>query len=453
MGYASGSIGVGLSRLARLNVSPDRRLTKQLTALGDSRVAIIYLDFGRRNRCARSPINWANALLGHNMTIGDTFGVSGDRTDQMLARLPAAIATGAGLLYVQGGINNIGQVATGFTYNHAVTGETVTIDTVATVSMRDLRLIADTAYAAGMTVVLENEVGGSSLTSGEKIAALVQLRHLIADYAERTPGIHVHDAYPVVMQAGATTPTFRSGYSYDGIHMNARGAYWHGKSLAALLARIVPPRPVLSSGVIDTPANGRRQILTNHLFTTTTGGTAGNGVTGDAPSGWTAAMSSGGGSATLSNVANPDGIGNGVQAAISFGGAGHFRLEQTLPGTVGGQYHANLRPGDELEGFALVELVTAPASLQSITLELAGASMGSNGTAFGSQDMSNPNGANDQGINDPALLTLRTRPAIVPASSGPYPYLIATLRVSALAAGNATVIVRQMGLRRRVTAA
>ncbi|WP_181567391.1 hypothetical protein, partial [Enterococcus sp. HPCN18] len=80
-----------------------------------------------------------------------------------------------------------------------------------------------------------------------------------------------------------------------------------------------------------------------------------------------------------------------------------------------------------LEGFALVELVAAPASLQSITLELAGASMGSNGTAFGSQDMSNPGGANDQGINDPALMTLRTRPAIVPASSGPYPYLIATL--------------------------
>ena len=182
-----------------------------VTALGDSRVAALYLDPPRQNRGARSPVNWANALLGQRMTIGQTFGVSGDRTDQMLARLQAAIATNAGILYVQGGINNVGAVATGFTYTHAVTGETVTIDTVAAVAMRDLRYICDTARAAGMTVVLENEVGGSSLTSTEKLAALNNLRQMIAEYGETTPGVYVHDAYQAVMQPGASTPAFRTG--------------------------------------------------------------------------------------------------------------------------------------------------------------------------------------------------------------------------------------------------
>ena len=452
MAYRSGGIGVGIGTLGRLAVLPDRRLPHVVTALGDSRVAALYLDPARMNRGTRSPLHWANALLGQRMTIGDTFGVSGDRTDQMLARLPAAIATGAGLLYVQGGINNIGAVASGatpYTYSHAVTGEVVTIDTVAAVAMRDLRQIADTARRAGMAVVIENEVGGSSLATAEKIGALNNLRAMIADHGAQTPGVHVHDAYAVVMQPGAAAPTFRAGYAYDGIHATGRGAYWHGRSLAALLDRLVPPRSVLSRGAIDTPANGRRQLLANHLFLTTTGGTAGNGVTGDIPSGWTAAVSSNAGSAILSSIANADGVGNGVRAAIDFTAAGSFRLEQALGGTSGGQYHANLRPGDEVEGFALVEIVGTPAMLAAVQMEAGAASAGSGGTGVTSLDMTGPAAATDLGINDAALVTLRTRPIILPTASGAFPYLFANVRVVALAAGSATVIVRQIGVRRR----
>jgi len=455
MGYPSGGIGVGLSTLARLAIQPDRRLAKSMTALGDSRVAIIYLDPSRRNRCCRSPVNVANSLLGHRITIGDTFGVSGDRTDQMLARLPAAIATGAGLLYVQGGINNIGQVASGsptYTYNHAVTGETVTIDTVAAVAMRDLKQIADTALRAGMAIIIENEVGGSTLTSSEKLAALNNLRAMIADYGERTPGVLVHDAYPVVMQPGAATPTFKAGYSYDGVHLNGRGAFWHAKSLATLLERLVAPRSVLSRGVLDVPANGRRQLLANHLFMTGTGGTAGNGMSGDVPANWTAAMGANVGSATLSSVANSDGVGNGLQAAITYNAAGAYTLSQTLAGTSAGAYHANLRPGDEVEGFALVEVLGGAASLATIHMELNGSTAGSGGTSFGSIDMGGPSATTDQGVNDAALLTLRTRPVVLPASTGGYPYLIASIRAVAFAAGSATVIVRQAGIRRRAAA-
>lgn len=450
-GFRSGGIGVGIGTLGRLAVLPDRRLPNVVTALGDSRVAALYLDPARQNRGCRSPLNAANALLGQRMTVGMTFGISGDRTDQCLARLPAAIATGAGLLYVQAGINNIGGVASAgnYTYAHAVTGEVVTIDTVAAVAMRDLRQIAETARNAGMIVVIENEIGGSSLTLPEKIAALNNLRSMIADYGERTPGVMVHDAYAVVMQPGAATPTFKAGMSYDGIHENGRGAFWHGRSLAAVLERLIPARSVLSRGAIDTPANGRRQLLSNHLFLTPNGGTAGNGVTGAVPSGWTAAVSANAGSAVLSSVANVDGVGNGAQAVIDFTAAGSFRLEQSLSGTAGGAYHANLRAGEEVEGFAMVDVIGAPAGLATLQMEVSGSTAGAGGVNFGSLDMGGPATAVDQGPNDAVTMTLRTRPVILPAATGAFPYLIANVRAAAFAAGQVTIVVRQIGVRRR----
>lgn len=508
-GVAARAVQIALGRKANV-----------LTGIGDSREAANYLDPSSRNRGTRSPLNWANALLGQRFTIGATFGVSGDRTDQMLARLPAAIATNAGILHVYGGINNIGAVASGspaFTYTHAVTGETITIDNVAAVAMRDLRYICETARAAGMIVILENEVGGSTLTTTEKLAALYSLRQMIAEYGEVTPGIYVHDAYPVVMQPGASTPTFRSGYSYDGIHMNGRGAYWHGKSLAALLDRLAAPRPLLIRSTAEIPANGRRQLLSNPIFATTSGGTAstwnatattnasttlnvtstntlpigatvtGSGIpagttitaqpagggagaytisqsatasasgvtvavtptTGIVPAGWSIGMSAGSGFATLSSVANSDGVGNGIQAAITFSNPGTFTVSQALSGTSGGAYNAVLQPGDELEAFAVVEITGASTALSGISLELSGSTAGAGGTSFSSFDMSGPNASTDAGVNDTALMTLRTRPVTVLSPTGQFPYLIATIRVSAFAAGSATVVVRQVGLRRR----
>ncbi|EGI55042.1 hypothetical protein SUS17_2123 [Sphingomonas sp. S17] len=422
------------------------------TDLGDSRVAANTLDPSQRNRGTRSPMNWVNAMLGQRLTIGQTFGVSGDRTDQMFARLPAAIATNAGILRIWGGINNIGAVASGspaYTYTHAVTGETVTINTVAAVTMRDLRQMAETARAAGMIVIIENEIGGSTITTTEKLAALNSLRQMIAEYGEVTPGIYVHDAFPMVMQPGAATPTFKAGYSYDGIHYSGRGAYWHAKSEAPLVDRLTAPRSVLIRSAMEVPANGRRQLLTNPIFATTTGGTAGNGITGDVPSGWTAAMGTNVGSTTLSSVTNSDAVGNGVQAAITYNAAGSFSMTQTLSGTSGGAYNANLQPGDEVEGFALVEITGASSALSTISLELTGSTAGSGGTAFGAMDLTGPNSSSDQGVNDTALITLRTRPVVLPSPTGTFPYLIAAVRATAFTSGSATIVVRQIGVRRR----
>lgn len=423
----------------------------RLASFGDSRQASAYLDGTQRNRAARYPGNAANAMLGHRLIIGQSYGVSGDRTDQLFARLPAVLASDADFVHVQAGVNNIAQTASSgnFTYTHAVTGEVVTIDTVAAVAARDLRQICDAIIGAGKVPLLENEVGASGLNTTEKVNALNALRTALAAYAATNPRVLLHDAAPIVMQTGTTTPTYKVGYSYDGTHLNGRGGHYWGKSLAQLLAPFLWAARVPAIGANDTPANGRRQLLSNHMFATPTGGVAGTGASGPVPAGWNASMSdANAGSVVLSTVANPDGIGNAVQAVITFAAAGSFRFDQALAGTAGGAYHANMLAGDDVQAIGLFEVVGSPTVLATAQLELLG-NTGSGGANFGAQDMAGPSGANDQGVDEPVAYSERTRPTVVPAPVGANPYMTTRFRVQSTGAGQVTVIIRQIAVRRR----
>ncbi|MEH3040046.1 MAG: SGNH/GDSL hydrolase family protein [Sphingomonas paucimobilis] len=452
MAMRSGSLGVSLGMLARWNIFANRRLPHVATALGDSRADAMYLEPAQRNRNARSPLNVANSLIGHRLTIGQTFGRSGDRTDHLFARLDAAIATGAGLLHLWCGVNNVAKVASGgFTYNHEVTGELVTIANVAAVTMRDLRDICAKALRAGMIVVLENEVGSKDLSSAEKITALMDLRQMIAEYGDATPGVYVHDAYTTLMQATTTTPSFKTGLSYDGVHENARGAFKHARSLAALLSSIVPPRAsVLSKGMNDVRAYGRRQLLLNHLFTTTNGGTAASGVTGNVPASFTTTAINA--TASLTSGANASGVGNYVECVIDFTAmGGTFRLNQALDAQ-GGTWNSALVVGDWVEAVSEVEIIGTAGALAGVALELTGYDGAAN---FGSMDLVMPVdiAATDLGPDEPCVLTLRTRPTqIPPRQPGTNPYVAIILRVRSVAAGQVTLRVRQIALRRRMAA-
>lgn len=452
MAMRSGSLGVSLGVLARWNIFANRRLPHVVTTLADSRGDAVYLEPAQRNRNARSPLNVANSLLGHRLTIGPTFGKSADRTDHLFARLDAAIATGAGLLHLWIGVNNVAAVASnGFTYVHAVTGEIVTMATVVPVAMRDIRDICAKALRAGMIVVLENEVGSKDINTAEKIAALMDLRQMIAEYGDATPGVYVHDAYPVLMQANATTPTFKTGLSYDGIHENARGAFKHGRSLAALLSSIVPPRAsVLSKGMNDARAYGRRQLLLNHLFTTASGGGAASGVTGNIPQSFTTTAINA--SASLTSGANANGVGNYTECVIDFTAmGGTFRLNQALDAS-GGTWNSALVVGDWIEAVSEVEIIGTSGALAGVALEINGWDGAAN---FGAQDLAMPVDivATDLGPDEPCVLTYRTRPTqIPPRQPGSNPYVAIILRVRSVAAGQVTLRVRQIALRRRIAA-
>ncbi|MDR6146124.1 lysophospholipase L1-like esterase [Sphingomonas sp. SORGH_AS870] len=432
--------------------APIARNRRVVTALGDSRIAAIFNDPSKRTKGARSPLNWANALSDQRFTIVETFGISGDRTDQMLSRIDPAIATGAGLLYLQGGVNNIGAVAStgNYTYTHGVTGEVVTIDTVAAVTFRDLRTMIEKARMAGMAVVVEQEVGSGGFNTQEKVAATLELRSLMAEYAETATDVYLHDALPVVMQP-ALSPTalgYRAGYSYDTTHCNSRGGYRWGKSLGVLLRSIVPiSYPLLLNNAIEVFGARRRQVLTNPLFLTANGGTANEGISGTTPAGWTISRT-GSATANISTSGRSDGSGNDLVIAASYTATGEIvTVSQALEAPGLGMWNSRVAVGDTYELVAQIE-VTEATNLAAIWLQ-SGAVAGT-GSQVDCFDLFGV--ANEVGMDEPGVLTLRTRPFTVAAPiTNSYPYIACSIRAVGAGSGSCTFRIRQIALKRRMS--
>jgi len=411
--------------LAARSVLPHRRLSHVVTALGDSRVAAVYADLNQRIYSGYSPLNWANALSDQRMVIGTTFGVSGDRTDQALARLSAAIATGAGTLYIQCGLNDIAQ-------------QYPTAGTSGATAAANIMVMAEAARAVGMLVVIEIEVGSSAMNTAALVGQVVELNERLYEYAERTPGVHLHDARPIVLQAdySATALAYRTNYTYDGTtHVNARGAYYWGKSLATLLQAIMSPR--FGMRIInraDAPSNGRRNYLDSPVFVPATGGTTQNGTTGTLPASWLGTKNAG---ATVAFSTQDDAAGNGkniVMAATFAAQADYGRIFQDVN-------PANWDNGEIVEAVAKVT-VNSPNNLATVYLN-AQANIG--GTSYDNMCLNSP--AAQMGPDEAYTVTLKTRPFLLPAGSKGW--LSCALWAQGYGAGGASVVAHHMAMRRR----
>lgn len=428
----SGAIGgANPSSLARIGVLPHRRLPHVVAPLGDSRAAAVYVDSAQRGYTANSALNWANAYLGQRMVVGQGFGKSGDRTDQVLSRLPAAIASGAGLLYILVGLNDISQNFPSATTSGAS-------------AFANVRTMIDAGRAAGMIVVVEAEVGANNLNATQ-VGQLHDFNAQLFEYAERMPGVHVHDARPVVMHPGYADNAlqFRPDHSYDGVHLNGRGSSYAGESLAALLATLVPPRiGVAINNRSALVGNGRRQLLLNPVFATATGGSIGTGASGTVPAGFGGVVSGGGATATYATQADADGLGNNVVIDASFTAAGsQVRLFQDVPS-------AHYQPGDVVQGVAVIDVQGTPTGLAALMLQFV-QSTGAGGSVTEAYSLYGPVGAGQVGIDRAARLTLQTRPFVLQGAVGSGGYVQLSVRAVAAGTGAAKFVVRQMALKRR----
>ncbi len=407
--------------------SPLRRNPQMIAALGDSRAKAIYQDSANgKSLSALSALNWANALLGQRLVIGQTFGNSGDTTEQMLARIDAAVASGAGVLYILGGVNDISAGIAGAT------------------SAANIITMAERGRGAGMIVVIEAEIGSGSLTTTAALTRLNDLNRMLRDYADVTPGVYLHDALPAVLDpaVGPSAVAYRTGYNYDATHPNGRGAYYWGKSLATLLAALVPPRasPLLACRADSDVANGRRQLCANPLFVTATGGTLSN-ATGSVPSGWTGGATAAGPTCAISTEANT--LGNSTVFDVTFTAISQTaRLSQTVDVN-------NWQAGDVVQLVADVEIVT-PGPLAAlygqIDCNVASVSVPSYSLFSPETGGTNPY----LGAGEACRLTLMTRPYTIPA--GTEGWLIASIRGVAQAAGAAKWKVHQCAVIRRADA-
>lgn len=395
----------------------------RIAAIGDSRVKALYQDgptSPQISTSAMSPLNWANALLGQRFMIGDHWGVSAETTTQMLARIDAAVASGAGILYIQGGVND-------YSGGAAVPSVVANIITM-----------AEKGRAANMIVVIEAEVGSTSLNPAA-VAKLPEHNRLLRQYSDVTPGVFVHDARPVMLSKSAASNTvgFNATYAYDVTHANGRGSYQWGKSLAVLLGPLVAPRssPLINNPVDADPANGRWQLATNPTFITATGGTLANNATGAAPSSWSAGPESAGATCAVSMEANA--IGNSTVFDCTFSTAGQLcRMAQ------GSALLPNVQNGDVVQLVSDVEIVT-PGVLAGLYGHLDLTIGGSSKTVYALYSDAT---TAYYGPDEACRYTILSRPFLI---TGPVTAAVASVKAAARAAGNAKWKVHQCGVIRR----
>ena len=83
---------------------------RTIVALGDSFMALEeQVSSGKSFLSAKGAVNWAVALSGARYKFGRDLikGVSGNKTNQILARVQDAIDTGAGICFLNGDINDL----------------------------------------------------------------------------------------------------------------------------------------------------------------------------------------------------------------------------------------------------------------------------------------------------------------------------------------------------------
>ncbi len=276
-------------------------------------------------------VPWACALSGGRLTTNPNwnYGVSGERTDEMLTRLSAAVAAlvaaGVRFVFISGGTNDIFQKRT-------------PADVFANIVK-----IATTFRDAGITPILlaiMPRTYASLATSGERTTARNQqswINNSLRAWSVTTPGVVLLDLVRQVTDpadvdgnplGGSATKT---GLTYDQLHPATRLGYLGGKAIVAALSPILPPRKPYYATAVDVyhaTENPLGNKLVNGKLTGTTG-TDGTGATGDQPTSWTASRS-GGSTATV--------VGSKVTATDPDGGASTewYRMTITASGGTAG---------------------------------------------------------------------------------------------------------------------
>lgn len=472
------------------------------TDIGDSRVDADFINPAQTAFNMRSSMIWARQLTGQRFVVGPTFGKSGDRTDQFLPRVPLVLATLSGGVRIMGCLNDIAQ-----NYPTATTsGATCAANIIS---------MAETFRLAGMKVIIELEVGSSTINAAQ-VQQVHEANQRLLDYQETAIGVYLSDARSIVMNptASTTTMAYKSGYALDGVHGISRSEYYRAQgTLVPIFNTLLPPRNVLIRSGTELPTNGRWQLALNPIFATATGGTIETKSATANTNGTTTLAVTGGATPPVGSTVTGSGIpaGTTITAQPSGGGAGNYTMSQAATatatgvavtitavsgpvpanwtlGTVGqatGTATTQVDPdgvgnnavvtctwvqagdgcrfyqtvgtaywaiGDIVQAVSQVQ-VTAPSSCLAATrLDLF-----VNGTTSGAnastelQDGYHATTAGSVGPDVPYTATLITRPFKVPTYDTKG-YLAPYIYIEGSCAGTVTAVIKQVGVRRRLSA-
>lgn len=404
-------------------------LKQGIAVLGDSRLAnsAAGTTYGTQGPTF---INQASYRLKGRLPVIYDGAVSGQRSDQYLARLDAVLGSGAGMIAIFGVYNDVVQ---NYTAQQAWTGYNSAIG---------LKEAFDKVLAAGRRLFVITEFSGSALTAAQLLEVL-RYNQLLRQYAAANHGVILFDATATMWDPSqlSTTIAFKSGYSSDGLHPVRLGGMNLGAALATLLDPIVPnfvPRPVAAWEYSSAAGSLGANHCPNGLFLdTSVAGTPGAGITGTVPKSWTVSRS-GSATAVSSVVARSDGRGADLVLDCTFSAGGEYIQAVVYPVTT------NYATGDEFEAWASVDVgansgVLSAPTLRAYVQATAQAAVAANESS---------SYAGSPGLSAAHSLTLRTGRNVIGAGT----ISTAAFAVSLYAAAAGTVQVRlnNCGLFRRV---
>lgn len=328
--------------MAGLNIATALKPLRETVLFGDSRPA--QSNSAPFRQSARSFIHNGNYRSGSRLTVVSNQGNSGDRIDQCLARLPAAIASGAGHMIFWDGVNDLAQALAGYTTVNTIgpwQNTPVTLANVHTVYADILKyIIQQFIGSGGRLFTMMMEPGAENLTAAQVVAwiNLVQQQKEIADAYHSVDVFDIAKYLHDTAASGASSIRFKVGYAQEalgsGVHLEQLGAHVLGIPMEAYIRARFGESPFLPSSPAESrTASSQWNVLLNPLMIGTAG-TAGAGWTaGQVPTGWTGNRSSGGsGTQTATAViqAAADGSpGNEVAITPTWGAAGDgIRLQQ-----------------------------------------------------------------------------------------------------------------------------
>lgn len=381
--------------IASINVPTG--LANSLVALGDSITAQSSSGAGTSDTAssgnyrwhATGYLGWAQTLLRHRFALLKNAGVSGQRSDQILARVQTdVVELNPAWCIVLAGTNDILQ-----SISHATL-------------IANLGAIYDALRAAGIRVVACTIPPVNSATTTAQREALYGANDFIRDYARTHPDVVVVDWHAAV--ADPATGAWITNASGDGVHPSAFGAFRMGQVMANALAPLVPPSLSLLGSNID-PFN---KITNGRMQGAVSSGHA-SGITGDLATGWAVGWEGAAGTAVMSKVARTDDTA-GVWQQIQLTSAGTFRIfQQANPLSAWG-----FAPGDAF--YAEIEF-QADADWSGVTrfgldVEYFNGGSGIASTLFAPQDTWT-------GVN-PRAGVLRTPVAVIPDTAARLQYFL-----------------------------
>jgi hypothetical protein len=281
--------------------------------IGDSRQDNVFFDHSTQVQFSNiNPFNWANSLLGQPFIVLGDGALSGSRTDQMLAsQLAGAVNSTAKNVVIQSGVNDISQ------------GYPSTSTSGAT-ACANIKTASNKLISAGKRVFLYEEYGSTNFST-TYLTQLALLRRCEEEYAQSNPGNFINvDFAPVLYSptnSNTTSLVFNTGYTTDGTHDSALGAYFLGVYLKGILQTLLPNTPVGTNIVAayqDGSVSGVPNLAQNPLFLNTTAISGVTGFSGTQPTGWNFSRS---GTPTVTVAVQPNteinGLGNETVATIT----------------------------------------------------------------------------------------------------------------------------------------